>query len=100
MIYAYTLNYKTGRVREYKGAITRCFSYKLQFHELDENGEPTGKYLTGLALTEGTARGQSIWFSYPNLYGAIEAFRTTGKRMVSEYEHKQGQSELWASQLP
>ena len=99
MIYAYTINYKTGAVKEYRGYIARVFSNKLQFHAVDETGEYTGHYLTGLPLNEGVARGQSVWFTYPNLSGAVEAFRNIGHRMVSEYQYKQGRSELWASQV-
>ena len=38
MIYAYTINYKTGAVKEYRGYIARIFSNKLQFHAVDETG--------------------------------------------------------------
>lgn len=97
--YAYTLNYKTGVVREYKGKLIKQYQYKLRFDEYGDDDERTGKYLTGLSLSPETVRGQSIWFTEPNMDKAIEAFRKAGKRMVTEYGHKQIRSKLWTESI-
>ena len=95
-VYAYTLNYNTGVVREYKGKLIQHYRCRLQLDEYDDNDERTGKYLTGLSLAPETVRGASIWFTEPNMDKAIEAFRKSGRKMMSEYGQKQIRSKMWA----
>lgn len=90
MIYVYTLNYRTGKITERIGEIRRkiCYESRLMFDEYTSDGQKTGHYLTGLSCEPEKVRGAVIWFTKPNLEGAIDAFRKASRKMSAEYDDK------------
>ena len=90
MLYAYTLNYKTGRITERTGEFERWILHSgktWMFREVID-GKPTRKYLTSLSRCEGTVRGSTIWFFEPNMEGALNAFKEKSREMGKDYFNK------------
>ena len=90
LLYAYTLNYKTGKVIERTGTFNGWIWYddkRWQFIEVSD-GNKTGRFLNSLSEHEGVVRGSTIWFSKPNMEGAVEAFKEKARQMGRDYSDK------------
>ena len=70
-IYAYTINYQTGKINEYHGYL--CESKYDRKYGTFQHYE-SRKYLTRCPMKEGVVFQACIWFSTPNIEKAKEAF--------------------------
>ena len=87
-VWCYTLNYKTGRVKERVGKIP-CKRYdRLFFKDDADTCEWSWWTLNSLSICEGTVRGATVWYDHPNYDGAVAAFRNAGRKMAVDYSLK------------
>lgn len=88
-VWCYTLNYKTGQVKERVGTLPYIYYDGRVFFKDDNDKRKWRDWtLNSLSAHEATVRGATVWFDHPDYEGAIEAFKNAGRKMATDYSLK------------